>query len=130
MSKRMKTGLRGWHRNTELGCELKTLLRSDNRMKTRKGYRGVLTRDSDAVIDDFLCRDAHYTFVETAPTASGRRNPRIFDGKFVTITRWEDGSLHPNLKQISMKRGFSVERYAVSVSNELIWALEGLVEER
>lgn len=45
-------------------------------------------------------------------------------------SRWEDGSLHPNLKQISMEQGFSVERYAVSVSNELIWALEGLVEER
>ena len=33
--------LNGWHTNTDLGCDVKTLLRSDVRMKTGKGYQGV-----------------------------------------------------------------------------------------
>ena len=56
--------LDGWNPNTDLGCDLKTILRSDRRMQTSKDYQGVLRRDSDADVDEFLCRDAHYTFIE------------------------------------------------------------------
>ena len=123
-----KADNQGWHTNTDLGCDVKTFLLSNKRMKTGKGYRGVFRLDSEAVAEEFLYRDPHYTFVETVPTTNGKRNPRVYDGKFVTITRWDDGSLHPNLKQVCMKRGFSVEKYAMSVCRELIWGLEGLVE--
>ena len=34
-----------WHPNTEQGCDLKTILRSDRKMKTGKEYVGVLRRD-------------------------------------------------------------------------------------
>ena len=51
---------------------------------------GVLRRDSEAVIDEFLCRDAHYTFVETLPQTE-KRNPQVFVGKYITITRRDDG---------------------------------------
>ena len=57
----------GWNPNTELGCEVKTILRSDRKMKVGKEYQGVLRRDTDADVDEFLCRDAHYTFIETVP---------------------------------------------------------------
>ena len=30
----------------------------------------------------------------------------------------------------SFSHGFSLERYATGVANELLWALEGLVEEK
>ena len=70
----------GWHPNTELGVDVKTLLRSDVRLKTGKEYPGVLRRDSDAVVDDFLCRDAHYTFIEsTALSTAERRNVRLYE---------------------------------------------------
>ncbi len=119
--------LKGWYRNTDLAVDLKTMLRSDRTMRTGKEYQGVLRRDRDADIDDFRCRDAHYTFVETLAWRS-KRNPRVFNGKYISITRRDDGSLRPNFKPLKIDADFSPERYAIGVSNELLWALEGLVE--
>jgi len=120
----------GWNRNTDLAVDLKTLLRSDTYMKTGKDYQGVLRRDSDAEVEDFRCRDAHYTFIETVPPTTRKRNPHVFRGRYITVTRKDDGSLHPNFKPLKTDKDFSVEQYALGVSNELLWALEGLVEKR
>ena len=120
---------KGWHTNTDLGCDVKTILRSDRSMKVGKEYQGVLRRDQDASIDDFRCRDAHYTFVETLPQKDGKRNPHVFRGKYITVTRREDGTLRPNFRPMKVGKDFSTYRYALGVFNELMWALEGLVEE-
>ena len=119
----------GWNRNTELGCDVKTILRSDRKMKVGKTYRGVLTRDYDRVVDDILYLDAHYTFVETLSSTNGKRNPRLFEGRYITITRREDGSLNLNFESLKVGAGFSVDGYALAVCNELRQALGGLVEE-
>ena len=119
----------GWNRNTELGCDVKTILRSDRKMKVGKTYRGVLTRDHDGVVDDILYLDAHYTFVETLPSTNGKRNPQVFNGKFITVTRRDDGSLNLNFKSLKTDDGFTVDGYAIAVCNELRQALKGLVEE-
>ena len=119
--------LKGWHRNTDLAVDLKTVLRSDTSMRTGKEYQGVLRRDQDAEIEDFRCRDAHYTFVETLPWTT-KRNPHVFRGRYISITRRDDGSLRLNFKPIKIDEDFSIERYAIGVSNELLWALEGLIE--
>ena len=118
-----------WHANTDLGCDLKTLLRSDKRAKAGKCYPGVLRLDSDAIIDDFLCRDPHYTFVEAVPLTACKRNPHVFNGEFITVTRRDDGSLRLNFKELKTEHGFKVERYALGVYNEICIALGGLVEE-
>ena len=125
----VKEMLQGWHRNTELSVDLKTILRSDRTMRIGKEYPGVLRRDSDADIDEFRCRDPHYTFVETVRTAAQKRNPHVFVGEYITVTRRDDGTLRLNFRPLRIEPGFSVERYAIGVSNELLWALEGLVEE-
>ena len=109
----------GWHSNTELCIDLKTILRSDRKAKNNKDYQGVLTRDGEE----------HFSFVETQPT-SAKRNPRLFRGKYITITRWADGSLHPNFRPMpNVGAGFRVEHYAFEVYRELFRALKGLVEE-
>ena len=118
----------GWHTNTELGCDVKTILRSDVRMVVGKEYQGIFRLDSEGIADEFRCRDPHFTFVETQPWLS-KRNPRVFAGKYITITRRDDGSLRPNFKPMKVGADFSVEKYAASVANELLWALEGLVED-
>ena len=118
----------GWNRNTELSVDLKTVLCSDRTMRTGKEYQGVLRRDSDSDIDDYLYRDAHYTFVETLAPTAGKRNPHVFDGRYITITRRDDGSLRPNFKPMKVGRDFSAYRYALGVFNELMWALEDLIE--
>lgn len=116
----------GWNRNTDFCVDVKTILRSDNRAMPGKSYQGVLKHDM--VCEDFHYED-HYTFVETNPSMAGKRNPRVYSGQFITVTRWDDGSLHPNFRPVKMCRGFSVDGYAIAVCNELRQALKGLVEE-
>ena len=118
----------GWNPNTHLGCDVKTLLRSDECMRIGKAYQGVLRLDANAEIEEFLSRDPHFTFVETVPQTAGKRNPHVFDGQYITVTRRDDGSLRPNFKPMKIGADFSVEKYASGVANELLWALEGLVE--
>lgn len=109
----------GFHPNTDLCVDVKTLLRSDRRTRMSKNYMGVLTRDAED----------HYTFIESQPSTNGKRNPHVFVGRFITITRQDDGTLRPNFKPIKKGAGWSVESYARSVYDELREALNGLVEE-
>ena len=127
MSKVQNSNLEGWHRNTDLSVNLKTILYSDRKMKPCKDYQGVLRLDAEGTVEEFLSRDAHYTFVETLPWTS-KRNPRLFNGKYISITRRPDGSLRPNFKPLKVTKGFSVERYTFNVYLELHKALKGLVE--
>ena len=129
MSKVTKTvNLNGWHHHTDLGCDVKTILHSDRKMKVAKDYQGVLRLDSEGDVDEYLCRDPHYTFVETQPWIS-KRNPRVFNGKYISITRQSDGSLRPNFKPMNVDEHFSLEHYAFNVYRELHQALEGLIGE-
>ena len=126
MSKVQNSNLEGWHRNTDLSVNLKTILHSDRKMKPCKDYQGVLRLDAEGTVEEFFARDAHYTFVETLPWTS-KRNPRLFNGKYISITRRPDGSLRPNFKPLKVTKGFSVERYTFNVYLELHKALKGLV---
>ena len=121
-----KTNLNGWHTNTDLGCDIKTILHSDRKMKVGKDYQGVLKLDQEGTIDEFLSRDPHYTFIETLPW-SMKRNPKVFNGKYISVTRQDDGTYRLNFKPLKVDDGFSVERYAFGVYRELHKALEGLV---
>lgn len=121
--------MQGWHKNTDLGCDVKTVLRSDKRMKVGKEYQGVFRRDSEAVNDELLSRDEHYTFVETLPWTT-KRNPHVFNGRFISVTRRDDGSLRLNFKPMMMEAAdFTASSYALGVYNEIREALEGLVGE-
>jgi hypothetical protein len=71
--------------------------------------------------------DEHFTFIETLPW-SMKRNPKVFNGKFISVTCRPDGSLRPNFKPLKVGKGFSLEHYAFGVYRELHKALEGLVE--
>ena len=121
-------GRNGWHTNTDLGCDVKTLLRSERVMKVGKDYQGILRLDSEAIVEDFLYRDPHYTFIETLPW-SMKRNPKVFNGKYISVTRRDDGALRLNFKPMKNDENFSLERYALGVYNEICMALGGLVEE-
>ena len=121
--------LDGWHNNTELSVNIKTMMRSEKRMVTGKEYQGVLRRDSDAIDDEFLCRDAHFTFIEVEPWST-KRNPRVFNGRFISVTRRDDGSLRLNFKPLRAEAAdFTIDGYAIGVCNEIRQALKGLVGE-
>ena len=98
--------------------DVKTILRSDRVTMVGKSYPGVLTRDTDD----------HYTFTETVQACVEKRNPQVYRGKHITVTRKDDGTYRPNFRPVKVGAGFNVGRYAAGVANELLWALEGLVE--
>ena len=57
-----------------------------------------------------------------------KRTPRLYDGEFITLTRWNDGSIRLYFKKLKTDADFSVDGYALAVCNELRQALKGLVE--
>lgn len=116
----------GWNKNTELCMDVKTYLRSDTRLKAGKNYQGVLRRDVEC--EEFKYNE-RLTFVETASKRMVKRNPHVHEGRYITVTRRDDGSYRPNFRPIPRDEDFRLERYAAAVANELMWALEGLVED-
>ncbi len=125
-TRQQATGTEGLKPNTELCVDLKTLLRKDSRMQAGKTYTGTLTRD--VICDEFLYDDQHFTFIESTPQTI-HRNPRVFNGRYITVTRWPDGTYRANLKPLAITDGFDIVGYATAVGNELLWALQGLVGE-
>lgn len=106
------------NKNTDLCMDIKTFLQSDKRTKLGKEYQGVLTRITSET----------YTFVETLPWMK-KRNPRVFNGKYISITRRKDGTLRPNFKPMPKLNGYmGAEKYAFEVYRELHEALTGLIE--
>lgn len=65
---------------------------------------------------------------ETVTLPSPKRNPHLFVGKYITITRRDDGSLRLNFRPVDMKHDFCASEYASHVANELFWALTSLLE--
>ncbi len=125
MSKLSKqANLNGWNNNTHLGVNLKTQLRSDRKMKLGKSYQGVLRRDVEC--DEFLY-DEHFTFTETQPWST-KRNPKVFNGKYISVTRQDDGTYRLNFKPLKTGEGFNLEHYALGVYNEICIAIGGLIE--
>ena len=103
--------------STEPCCQLKVLTREPGRMPVGAYLKGFITHD----------RESHFTFTETPLQAARKRNPRVFDGEFITVTVWDDGSLHPNFKAMKMDEGFSISGYAIGVYFELFEALKSLL---
>lgn len=103
--------------NTEPCIDLKLLTRERGRLNIGASLGGIITRDGEK----------HYTFRETQPSTAGKRNQQVFYGKFITITRRDDGTLRPNFKPMKMEEGFSANSYATGVANELLWALTSLL---
>ena len=112
--------------NLELCIDLKTMLQNDVLMKPGKDYPGILRREIPS--DEFDFDDNRYSFTETIRSTAGKRNPHVFDGKYITVTRRDDGSLRLNFKELKMGAGFKVERYALGVYNEICIAIGGLIE--
>ena len=107
------------YKNYLLCIDVKTLLQRDTLARIGKTYRGCLIIDGDW----------NATFVEDASREPQRRNPRVFDGKYITMTyRMEDGHVRPNFKSVQMGEGFNADEYAIAVMEEIRTAMRGLVE--
>lgn len=115
----MGTTKQNWNKNTELCVDLKTILRSSRIAELGKAYKGILTHDAES----------HFTFVESTSTEPRKRNPHVYVGNVLTVTRRNDGTYRPNLRDVRIKQGFDIDDYADNVAREIRNALKGLVEE-
>lgn len=112
--------------NSLLCIDLKTKLQNEVLLKPGKDYLGVLRHDITR--DGYSYDDSHYTFLEILPSSTSRRNPKVFNGEHITLTRWNDGSFRLYFKKLKIDTDFTVDGYALAVCNELRQALKGLVE--
>ncbi len=124
MEAKNKSAFFGTH-STYLAVNLKVKMFRDAHLKLGKDYIGVLCHDvpEDSVGGD----DDHFTFTETYPMNVRKRNPQVFSGEYITVTRRSDGSYRINFKSFYLKKGFDVIAFANGVASEIKKALKGLI---
>ena len=106
--------------HTELAVDLKLLTRKPGRMHVDEYLNGMITRDGDD----------HYCFIEKCSgLVTKRRNPHVFEGEFITITRRADGLLRLNFRAMPQGWQQDIDSYAYGVAWELRTALRDLVED-
>ena len=113
-------------KNTILCCNLKTKLQNDALMKPGKEYKGILKRV--LLNENYFFDNEYYEFLETVSPMVERRNPHVFIGKFITITKRTDGGLRLNFRPMMIGPDFSVDSYVVGVALELHQAIDNLIE--
>lgn len=79
---------------------------------------GTMLPRHPLMVNDYLCR-----FVEMVPIRPIRRNPKIFDGRLITVTQQKDGSLRFNFKPVRLSEELTANDYAVGVAREIKEAL-------
>lgn len=99
-------------KNTNLCVDLKTVMQKDALLVEGQCYNGILTRDSDT----------HYRFEETVRKGRRPRNPKLFDGKFISMVHLQNGRYQCHFK--SMPRGFNHKKFAFGVFTEITAALK------
>ena len=108
--------------NTHLCVNLKTRLVTDVMMKRGKRYVGWLTRDK--ANRDYVFDDEHFTFTEIEDITRVKHNPKVFEGRYISLTLRDDGTLRPNFKMLAtLASDFSLEKYTRGVYEELHMAL-------
>ena len=70
-----------------------------------------------------------FTFVELPPKVAVKHNPRVYDGKHITITVRNDGTYRPNFKPMREEDVLNLARYTHEVYVELCEGLGGLIDE-
>lgn len=103
-------------KNTIFCVDLKTILQEETMLRTGRTYRGVLTRDSED----------HYLFEEQTRTSprSVRRNPKLFEGHYVSLVHMQNGRYHVHLRTIDASAVDDRQELAFKVYTELLNALK------
>lgn len=111
---------RDLHPHTDLGIDLKLLTREPGRLPVGAYLNGVIAHD----------KEDSYVFTEMPLQAARKRNPQVFNGRYITITQRRNGTYRVNMKPVEIGGGFDVDGYALGVCNELLLALGCLVGEK
>ena len=86
---------KGSDTDTHQCVDVKTVLNSERSTRLLKSYNGTLTQD-----DEY-----HFIFIEELPEMR-RRNVRVYNGHYFSLTRRSDGMLRLNFKPIRVDGAF------------------------
>ena len=103
-------------KNMNICIDLKTIMQEDALLNPGQCYRGVLSRTEEDV----------YLFEEAAPANHAhRRNPKLYEGQYVSLVHRSDNKYACTLKCITPKtEGFDHHNVAFRIYLELIDALQ------
>ena len=99
-------------KNTNLCVDLKTVMQKDALLVEGQCYNGILTRDSDT----------HYRFEEAIRKGRRPRNPKLFDGKHISMVRKSNGRYQIHMKAMGEK--LDRENFAFEIYREVVSALK------
>ncbi len=68
-------------------------------------------------------KDGTFLFEEAVTSNSHPRNPKLYDGKYITLVRMRNGRYQPHLKTLNISSDFDPQQFAFHVYSELINAL-------
>lgn len=101
-------------KNSSLCVDLKTVMQNDTLLTEGKSYTGLLTRDG---ID-------HFCFEETVRKRRNPRNPKLYDGNFISLVRMQNGKYQCHLKTFDPCSSGNARELAFKVYCELISAFK------
>lgn len=102
-------------KNVNLCIDLKTILQEDAQLNPGQCYRGVLSRTDDE----------HYLFEEAVNgKRNGKRNPKLFDGKYVSLVHMANGRYQVHMRTIDASSSLERRDLAFQVYSELLTAFE------
>lgn len=99
-------------KNTNLCIDLKTVMQNDSILVKGHCYNGILTRDSET----------HYRFEETIRKGRRPRNPKLYDGKHISMVRKSNGKYQIHMKAMGEK--LDREKFALEIYSEVVSALK------
>ena len=101
-------------KNVFFCVDLTTILQDDVVLSLGQCYRGALSRTSNN----------HYLFEELADVdRHGRRNPKLFKGKYLSMVRMQNGKYQVHMRTIDASTTIDHKELAAQVYGELIEAL-------
>lgn len=100
-------------KNTNLCVDLKTVLQNDAQVAEGKCYNGTLSRTDDE----------HYLFEESVTTSRQRRNPKVFDGQYLSMVHKPDGQYQYHFKSMPDLTRIDRDTLALGIYKEVVTAL-------
>lgn len=99
-------------KNINICVDLKTIMQEDVCLIEGRCYRGCLTRDGEE----------HFLFEEETRTSglSHKRNPKLFDGKYVSLVHMQNGKYQVHMRTIDASSCPDRRDLAFDVYNELL----------
>ena len=100
-------------KNVNLCIDLKTIMQEDAHLSEGQCYRGVLSRTSE---DSYLFEEEIYKPIDR----HGRRNPKLFDGRYVSLVHMQNGRYQVHMRTINATEAPDRRDLAFQVYCELL----------